>query len=228
MKNSFGILMTIVVAFFFIQTAEAQKPKPFQGTINYSITYAGENLTPATRAQLPTSSVVTVKDCKTKTEVVSGPVTQAAVTDGTTKTEIILIDYMGTKYALKLSSQEITEGLAKLPVSTVNKVSDTKIIAGFNCKKAIITTTEEDESVSSDTIYYTEDIGCADLNFSTTFKDIPGAVLQYTEYTPQIDATATYIATEVKKSKVSDNAFLIPSDYKEVTKEEFKKTFGGE
>ena len=31
----------------------------------------------------------------------------------------------------------------------------------------------------------------------------------------------------VKKSKVSDNVFLIPSDYKEVTKEELQKAFGG-
>ena len=185
MKNSFGILITVAVISFFIQTAEAQKTKQFQGTITYSITYTGENLTPATKAQLPTSSVVTVKDCKTKTEIVTGPVTQAAVTDGVTKTEIVLIDYMGTKYALKLSAQEITDGLAKVPASTVNKTSDTKVISGYTCKKAILSTKEEDGSISIDTIYYTEDIGCADLNFSTKFKDIPGAVLQYTEYMPQ-------------------------------------------
>jgi hypothetical protein len=128
---------------------------------------------------------------------------------------------------LKLTSQEITDGLAKVPMPVVTTTNETKVLSGYTCKQAILKTTEDDGTVTTDTIYYTSEIGCADLNFSTPFKDVPGAVLQYTEYTAQIQATASYKVKEIKKSKVSDNVFLIPDDYKEVTKEEFKKAFGG-
>jgi len=220
--------MALFVVIFFAYSVNAQKTKAFQGTITYDITYTGANITPAEKAQLPVTSTVTVKDCKTKTEMVTGPVTQAAITDGATKSEIVLIDYMGTKYALKLSTAEISEGMAKATMPKVTLTPDTKVIAGFTCKKAILTTVQEDSSITKDTIYYTEEIGCSDLNFSSTFKDIPGAILEYTEYIAQIEATSVYKAKEVKKSKISDNIFLIPSDYQEVTKEEFKKAFGGE
>lgn len=220
--------MALLVVFFFTSSVNAQKTKTFQGTISYDITYTGATMSPAEKAQLPTTSTVTIKDCKTKTEMVTGPVTQAAITDGTTKTETVLIDYMGTKYALKLTAAEISEGMEKVTMPKVEITQDTKVIAGFTCKKAILTTVLEDSSMIKDTIYYTEEIGCSDLNFSSTFKDVPGAVLEYTEYIAQMEATSVYVAKEVKKSKISDNVFLIPSDYTEVTKEEFKKAFGGE
>lgn len=228
MKTALRIILTAATILFFSANTNAQKKKIFQGTITYNITYPDANLTPAMKAQLPTTQDVTVKDCKTKTEMITGAVTQASITDGTAKTETILIDYMGTKYALKLTSAEITESLAKATMPVVTTTTDTKVIAGYTCKKAILTSTEEDGTITNDTIFYSDEIGCSDLNFSTQFKDIPGAVLEYSVYVDQINANMKYIAKEVKKTKISDNIFLIPSDYQEVTKEEFKKAFGGE
>jgi len=222
--------MAAFVVFFYVTATNAQSTKPFQGTITYDVAYTGANLTPAQKAQLPTSQVVTVKECKTKTEVVSGPMTQEVITDGTTKTETVLID-MGsaeTKFAIKFTAEQITEELAKAPMPTVNITKVTKVISGYTCKQAILTTKQEDGTTTTDTIYFTESIGCADLNFGTQFKDIPGAVLQYSEYIAQAEATASYTVKEIKKSKVSDNVFLTPSDFKEVTKDELKKMFGGD
>jgi GLPGLI family protein len=228
MKNFFKPVIAIAAVTFFTQATFAQKTaKPFQGTITFDITYKGD-ITPAQKGMLPTSSTVTIKDCKTKMEAVSGPVTQAAVTDGVTKSEIVLIDYMGTKYALKLSTQEVADINAKSPAPTVVFTKETKKILDYTCKQAILTTKEDDGTTTTDTIYYSDEIGCKDLNFSEpSFKDIPGAVLQYSQFNSQINATSVYTVKEIKKSKVSDNIFLIPSDYKEVTREEFKKAFGG-
>ncbi|MFH0866059.1 MAG: hypothetical protein V1904_07680 [Bacteroidota bacterium] len=228
MKTALSILLTAATILFFSTNTNAQKKKNFQGTITYNITYPGANITPAMKAQLPTTQDVTVKDCKSKTEMITGAVTQASITDGTAKTKIVLIDYMGTKYSLKLTSAEIAESLAKDSMPVITTTSDTKVIAGYTCKKAILATTDEDGTITNDTIYYSDEIGCSDLNFDTPFKDIPGAVLEYSIYIDQINANMKYTAKEVKKEKVSDNLFLIPSDYQEVTMEEFKKVFGGE
>ena len=227
MRNIFKILMMIAVVTFISNTAKSQTSKPFQGTITFDISYRG-GITPAQKAQLPTVKVVTMKDSKSKEDISTSTYTSDEITDVTTKTEIIIIDYMGTKFSYKLSTEEITEGLAKNPAPTIKTTNDTKVIFGYTCKKAILTSKSENDSIISDTVYYTEQIGSKDVNFSSPYKDIPGTLLQYTEYDPRVEATVVYRAKEIKKSKVSDNVFLIPSDCKELTKEEFKKALGGE
>ncbi|NTW32230.1 MAG: hypothetical protein HGB12_06350 [Bacteroidetes bacterium] len=229
MKKIFSFIIAGAILLSLNTSCFAQKTKKTsQGAITYDIKYTGDNITPAQKAQLPTSLVVTVKDCKTKSEVIIGPVSQASITDGTTKTQIVLIDYMGTKYALKLTAQEISDALAKVTMPKLNITQETKVIAGYTCKKAILTSTDDEGTVSNDTIFFTEEIGCADVNFSTQFKEVPGSVLEYSEVDPQVNSKVIYTVKEIKKSKVSDNIFLIPSDYQEMTKEEFKKAFGGE
>ena len=229
MKKIFSFIIAGALILLLNNQSFAQKSKKtFQGTITYDIKYTEGDITPAQKAQLPTNLVVTVKNCKTKSEVIMGPVSQASITDGTTKSQIVLIDYMGTKYALKLTAQEIAEALSKITMPKLNITKETKVILGYTCKKAILTSTDDEGTLSNDTIYYTEDIGCADINFSTQFKEIPGTILEYSENDPQIKAKVIYTVKEIKKSKISDNIFLIPSDFKEMTKEEFKKTFGGE
>jgi GLPGLI family protein len=228
MKIILRSLIAVAAVVLFTQVSFAQKSaKPFMGTITFNITYRGD-VPPAYKAMMPTTSSKIIKDCKTKTETASGPVVSDDITDGATKTETVLIDYMETKYAYKKTSQEQAEEMAKTPSPTVNITKATKDISGFTCKQAILTTKQDDGTSSIDTIYFSEEIGCKDLNFDDpNFKDIPGAVLEYTEFNPQINATAVFTVKEIKKSKISDNIFLIPSDYKEVTKEELKKAFGG-
>jgi hypothetical protein len=228
MKNFFRIFMTVVAVVFFTNASISQ-PKPFQGTITYNVSYSGGNLTPAQKAQLPTTTVVTIKDCKTKTEVSSGMMNQAVITDGTTKTQIILLDIGGeNKFSIKQTEQEIAADLAEIPMPTINITNETKVISGYTCKKAILTTKNENDSITTDTVYYSEQIGCADLNFYEQYKGIPGAKLEYTVYIAQIDVTAKYTIKEIEKKKISDNIFLVPSDYIEKTKEELEKMFGGE
>ncbi|HNW98958.1 MAG TPA: hypothetical protein PKK00_11165 [Bacteroidales bacterium] len=224
MKTSLSILLTAATVFCFTANLFSQSKKPFQGTISYDITCSGK-IEPAMKSQLPTTEDVTVKDCKTKTEVTSAMASQAKITDGNAKKVISLIDYMGNKFAIISDSVKLKEEFSKVTIS-VNKSDETKTIAGYTCKKAIVSIKDEEGSVINDTIYYTEEIGCSNLNFSTQYKDIPGAVLEYSIYIDQIEASMKYTAREVKKSKVSDNIFLIPSDYKEVTEEELKKQLG--
>ena len=228
MKNFCKIILISLMFSGITFSSFAQKDKKtFQGTITFGITYAGSSLNPAQLAQLPSSQTVTFKECKSKTENVTGPVSTIQIVDGITKTQTVLIDYAGSKFALKYTSQQITEQMANTAMPVVTLTKDTKVIEGFSCKKAILATTQEDGTSKSDTIYYSDEIGCSDLNFSDTFKDVPGAVLEYTTFSPELDAKVAVCVKEVKKAKVSDNAFLIPSDYKEVTEEELKTMFGG-
>ena len=152
---------------------------------------------------LPTSSTVTIKDCKTKTEAISGPGYTGCTYRWFNKTETLLLnDQMGTKVAVKMSyaGTELKE-CQKSSSPTVNITKETKdIISGFTCKQAILTTKEDGGTTETDTIYFSDEIGCKDLNFADpNFKDIPGAVLQYTEFDPQISAKSGSLYCEGKK-----------------------------
>ncbi|MFA4851622.1 MAG: hypothetical protein WC868_05610 [Bacteroidales bacterium] len=229
MKNTFRVLMTVAVVFGINESSFAQKDKKaFQGTITYNISYKGENLTPAQKAQLPASVVETIKDCKTKTETAAGILTITSITDGTAKSATMLIDIGDNKFALKQTEADINKKQADEPKLTVNITQETKVISGFTCKKAIVTTTLEDGTVNNDTLYFTEELGCKDINFSSGYKDIPGKILQYTVYNTEMQFSTFYTVKEIKKSKISDNIFLIPIDYKETTEEELNKMFGGD
>jgi len=229
MKNTFGILMVVAVVFGTNESSFAQKDKKaFQGTITYDISYKGESLTPAQKAQLPASAAETIKDCKTKTETVAGILTITSITDGAAKSSTMLIDIGDNKFALKKTEADINKEQTDEPKPIVNITPETKVISGFTCKKAIVTTTLEDGTVNNDTLFFTEDIGCKDINFSSGYKDIPGKILQYSVYNTEMQFLTSYTVKEIKKSKISDNIFLIPSDYKETTEEELKKMFGGD
>lgn len=221
-------LLLLISLVFVINISYSQKSKSFQGSLTYNVSYVGDELSSEIIAQLPTTTVVTIKDCKTRNEMVLGPMTQITISDGITKTGLFLLNVMGTKYAIKLTPEQINEQLATLPTSQVKLTDVTKQISGYKCKQAIISTTQEDNSVKVDTAYYCEEIGCGSINFSSKFKEIPGMLLQYSEFNPQLNASSVYTLKEIKKEKVSDDLFIAPSDYKETTMDELKSMFGGQ
>jgi len=227
MKRIFSILTLMLLCLLTVNQVNAQKTKPFQGTITYDITYNSSTITPAEKAQLPTSETTIVKDCKTKIVTDYGQATVTIITDGSTKTYIQIVEYMGDKYAIKDTIKD-SDTLDKEKKPVVKLTQETKVISGYTCKKAILTSTSDDGDVSNDTIYFSEDIGCKDINFMSGLKNVNGVILEATQYAAQLKGTVVKKVKEIKKEKISDTVFMMPADAKEMTKEEFKKTFGGE
>ena len=62
-------------------------------------------------------------------------------------------------------------------------------------------------------------------NFSNQFEGITGYPLETISKGNEVSQIMT--ATAVKKGKVKDTEFLLPSDAKEMTLEEFRAMFGG-
>lgn len=221
-------LLLFISLVFIVNISYSQKSKSFQGTLTYNVVYNGEGISSEMRAQLPTTSVATIKDCKIRNEMVLGPMTQITISDGTAKTGLLLLNVMGSKYAIKMSAAQIAEQMMELPSPKVKLTDVSKQISGYKCKQAIISTTQEDNSVTTDTAYYCEDIVCESINFSSQYKEIPGMLFEYSEFNPQLNATSVYTIKEIKKEKISDDLFVIPADYKETTMDELKTMFGGQ
>ncbi|MDD3685640.1 MAG: hypothetical protein PHE56_02615 [Bacteroidales bacterium] len=225
MKTTMKLFFVLVaISLSFAGYAQkAKKVKTFGGVVTYDITYEGEDLDEATKAQLPTQIVVSVNGNKVRNEQVSAFYSMASISDLEKGSAIILIDAMGMKIAVNQSKEEIEKNKEEggLVDPEIKILDETKVIAGYKCKKDEVISGEEVIEV-----YYTEEIPVpAGMNDNNGFKGINGMLMQYTINQQGLIMTMT--AKEVKKAKVKAGLFLIPDDYDVKTMEELGGMFGG-
>jgi GLPGLI family protein len=210
----------LIISLLSITNLYAQKDAAagFQGTITYTITVEGE-LDAMSKAQMPTEMVQTFKGTKIKTEQKSSMGNQTIISDNTEMTSVILLDMMGNKMAIKQSKEDTEKAVKEMPTPKITYTEETKDIAGYKCKK--VTLENEGEKMDA---YYTEEILVTNPNMLSMFKDIKGVLLEFAQVSGGITLKMT--AKEVKKGKIKDSIFEIPSDYKIMTPEELKSMFG--
>lgn len=217
--KSISCLLILLVALFYTNVTNAQKA--WTGTITFEISAEGASLDAATKAQLPSEMKLFIADKKVKQSTISSMGTQAVIFDDETKEALILIDMMGQQMAIKSTKEEYEKGQKDQPKGKVTVMEEYKTIAGYKCKKAEITS--GDDVV---TVYFTEDITSASANAISNMDDLKGLALEYSMDVQGL--TMKFTAKEVKAGKVAKSEFRIPSGYRELTKEEAKKMFGGE
>ena len=132
---------------------------------------------------------------------------------------------MGQKYAIKQTTAEIEKEMEKEPKPIVELSDTTKVIAGFSCKKAVITV-NNDGVKSTYEVYYSNELGSKMANFDNPlYKDIDGVLLEF--LLKNRDINMKFSATSVEKKSLPAKDFEIPSDYTLTTQDELKSKFGG-
>lgn len=197
--------------------------KEFKGVVTYTITIEGSGVTDEMKAMMPKTMTMTIKGNKAKMEMIMSMGKTITISDGDSKSTISLMDMMGQKIAIHSTPEEIMKDLTDAPAVAVELTSETKDILGYSCKKAIITSVEDDLEM---TVYYTEELGTKELNFDNPqFKDINGLMMEFEM--PNEMFSMHFTAVSVEKKNVEDSEFTIPEGYTVKTKEEMKSMFGG-
>ncbi len=198
----------------------------FSGVVVYNITYPEGELDPQMASMMPKTMKMKIKGDKSRTEISMGMGSTIAIFDGEANTGVTLMDIMGQKFAMKLSSDDITKELEEQGDVDINVTSETKEIAGYTCVKAIVTVTDGKEKTEM-VVYFTKELGNGGFNYNNNpaFKDIEGVMLEYTLKEEKISMTMTAIS--VDKKKVADSEFEIPEGYNEITEDDLKNMFGG-
>lgn len=221
-----SILILLVAILSIPSLVKAQKKgKEFSGTIEFALSYQGVD--PAQEAQMPKTLTMLISGNKSKTILDAGMYALHTITDGDAEVLIIYLDYMGQKMAYKQTKADIDTKNKDAVAPTIKFSEETKVIAGYTCKKAeIITKDEETLEEYVTTVWYTEELGVSDkVDFANPNKGIPGVTLESSS--KQGESGQTMTATAVKKGKIKSTDFLLPADAKEMTLEEFKAMFGG-
>jgi GLPGLI family protein len=212
------LALTILTLFSFQTIA-----KEFKGVITYKITIEGSGVTDEMKTMMPKTMIMTILGNKARSEMVMSMGKTVSITNGDDKSTITLMDMMGQKIAMQSSYDEIMKELGDSPKTKVEVTSETKEIAGYTCKKAIVTIEEENQEII---VYYTEELGTSALNFDNPqFKDINGVMLEFEM--PSDSFSMHFTAVSVEKKSVSESEFTIPEGYQIKTKEELKSMFGG-
>lgn len=225
MKRTTYILISTLFVLFLSSTGIMAAVKSFEGIITYKISYPDNKFTESQQALFPKMLTVTIKGSNSKTEIKTQMGDQVEITDYMTKTKVALIDMMGQKYAVKSTAEEIEKENAKEPTPKVEVTKETKVIAGYTCKKAVVSV-NDDGVISKYDVFFTNELGPKAANFDNPlYKDIDGVMMEFSMKTPQF--TMVFSATAVEKKSLSGKEFEIPSDFTVITKEELKSKFGG-
>ena len=196
-----------------------------EGYIEFEITYPETEAGDLMASILPNEMVLRFKDGRTvgslsagmgvfKTQLIAFP---------ETKTVFQLVKLMNQKFALRVDSNEIESLYSELPEMKIHFVDSTKMVAGYKCKKAIVTF--KDNIKDEFSIYYTDEIGLYNSNWCTPFHEIRGVLLEYQvrKYNYEMRLTAT----NVVKEDIDESYFVVPDDYEEIDQNGMDKIFEG-
>ncbi|MCX6268269.1 MAG: DUF4412 domain-containing protein [Bacteroidetes bacterium] len=216
-----SVLMLIVL----FSTRSAISGKPFEGVITYKISYPDSKFSESQLAMFPKVLTVSIKGTKARTDLQMSGMNTVEITDYSDKTSVSLINMMGQKYAIKESTAEIEAKVAAEGKATVELSEETKTIAGYTCKKVVVTVNDDGVKSTYDA-WYSSELGSKLANFNNPlYKDIDGALLEFLMKNREV--SMKFIATSIEKKSLPAKDFEIPSDYTLTTQDELKSKFGG-
>jgi len=195
----------------------------FEGKIVYTMSVDNANMPPEAKAMMQGSEFsIYMKGTKSRTDMNMMMQNTTTISDAKTKTSVTLVEVMGNKY--KIKNDETKNETEKMPDVTVKNLDETKMIAGYKCKKAELTIKDKTGKAVTTNIYYCEEItnSMGHDKRSYQFKNIKGMPLEY-EINADNGMKMKMTAKSVSKESVPDSKFEIPSGYKETTVEEMQK-----
>ena len=194
-----------------------------EGKITFEISISNEEeMNDQMLAMMPKEMVVYFKNDKSRGEMdmMGGKI--ITITDGKDGESISCMDLMGKKQAIKTTKEDAEREKSKMGEYEVKHSDETKVIAGYKCKKATVVFKDSEKSSPID-IWYTDDLEVSN-SAKYSWKGIDGYMLEFS--VDQKGMGMKFTCTEIKKQDVKDDMFEVPEGYTVVTQEEMMKQYG--
>ncbi|MCE9538661.1 MAG: DUF4412 domain-containing protein [Bacteroidetes bacterium] len=200
-------ILAISLSILCLIKFNAQNKTNFEGTVTYSISFEGSGLPPEALAMFKGSETVTyIKSDKFRVDMNMPMQSSSFIMDNKTKNIISLMDIMGKKYLIKMNESDIKKEQDTAPEIIIKYTEETKMIAGYKCKKAEITS--KDSKSAAINVFYTEEIPTNDVK--PIYKGLKGFPMEYSINQGGMEMQLT--AKNISKEKVSDSKFEIPKE----------------
>jgi len=207
-----------VLLIFFAAPAFSQK-KITEGTIVYNLVVNSNDSTIKLADGLDgATNTVFIKGKLSRSEFVSIYGTQTTIIDGKAKNVTLLKEFGGKKYMITLQAEDWKETNKKYDSVSFSFENESKMVAGYNCHKAI----GKLKSGETFIVYYTTDLLPDSQEFQYSNKSLPGLALEYE--TTIGNKKAVFTAASVNFNPVPIAKFDLPkSGFRVMTYEESKK-----
>lgn len=165
----------------------------------------------------PSEMTIKFKDnnCAASMSAGLGALTALFVSSGEERSFTQVIKLFSDTYVVIQKEEELKKENSTIDME-IKPTDETKVIAGYKCKKAIVNVKGE-EPVQYD-IYYTNEINIENSNFANPYSKLDGVLMEYRM--KKFGLEMQFTATSVKKEKVEEEAFNIPEDGEQITQEE--------
>lgn len=220
MKKLTHILPGIIFLLLSVQVTAQRKLT--EATISYDIIINTSNKTPQAADLLDgATSVIYLKGNSSRSEMVSSLGTQSTIVDGKTGFVTILKDYGEQKYMITMTPENWKQSNKKYDGITFIYTNEYKMIAGYNCQKAIGRLSDS----TNFTVYFTKELVPVNKDFQYLNKNLPGLAMQYEATLGKM--MVTYTVSTINFSPVVQSKLDLPkSGYRVMTFEESKASGG--
>lgn len=167
----------------------------------------------------PSEMTIKFKDntCAASMTAGLGALTALFISNPEDHTFTQVIKLFSDTYVVTQQEEEVKKenGLVDIEITPSN---ETKMIAGYKCKRAIAKIKGE-EPVEYD-IYYTNEINIENSNFSNPYFKLDGVLMEYRM--KKFGLEMQFTATTVKKESIEDEAFIVPEGAEKISQDALK------
>ena len=190
-----------------------------EGTMIYDIVIQSGNKEPQIADALDGGTITTyIKGGQSRSDMVSALGKETTIHDTKTGNAVILKEYSGQKLMITLTKANWEAKNKAYDNIKFEFIDETKIVAGYNCKKAIASM----PGGKSIVVYYAPDLVITNKEYNNTFKSLPGLALQY-EYESGA-MKYKYTLSKINFDPIPASKFDFPkSGYRVMTYEENQK-----
>lgn len=212
-RNKTILFLLLALGVFFGASAQRRLT---EATISYDIVINTTNESPNAADLLDgATSVIYLKGSSSRSEMISSLGTQATIIDGKTRQVTVLKSYGDQQYMINLTPENWKQMNRKYENVRFAYQDQYKVIAGYNCQKAIGRLSDSTEF----SVYFTKDLVPVNKDFQYLNRLLPGLAMQYEAAMGNL--LVTYTVSSINFNPVPQTKFDLPrSGYRVMTYEE--------
>jgi hypothetical protein len=226
---SFKFYRQIILAVSFVSLMMLVSCKNFttseisEGIIEYDISYPFPEQITLSVDLMPKTLVYKFNEGFTHSSISAGmgALNTYVITD-IDKQEIVQgLSILGKKYKIVYNREKIDSILNAEQLLGIEETGDTKVIAGYNCKKVICHF--KDSILGKAEVYYTNEIKQKDANWYSIYNKIDGVLMEF--YLKRYNIQMRMTAKNVQKEDVVPAQHKLGEEYKLISQQEMDSYF---
>lgn len=220
--NIFTVMFTAMA--LMTPIAHAEKPG-FTGTIIYDVSAQG-NIPDIAKSMMPTVMTYQFSTDKQSMALNFQMAQQKTICDPETNMARVLMNILGQKFVINQTAADL-DNLRKQEGETigVKETNETKTIAGYPCKKTVITKKTKDGKENTSNIYSTSAIDVSKFKSFSAIPEIKGFPLEFSMKSGSLEFKV--VARSITRETIPASEFEVSSDYKPMSVADLQKFFGG-